>query len=107
MYTDDYKLISIIPTEEMIEVACNTYNSNDGSVPVNILMKEILTSALWVAPVIKQDFEILRSPKDHEVAQFVTSLTNTAIEYKDSQQLRNRLRHLVLLFVDQLKNTKQ
>jgi hypothetical protein len=45
-----------------------------------------------------------RATKDHEIAKFVTELTVIANEYQGTQQLRNRLRGIVLSFVEKYKH---
>lgn len=44
-----------------------------------------------------------RATKDHEIAKFVSELTAIANEYQGTQQLRNRLRGVVLSFVEKYK----
>jgi hypothetical protein len=45
-----------------------------------------------------------RATKDHEIAKFVSELTAIANEYQGTQQLRNRLRGVVLNFIEKYKS---
>lgn len=45
----------------------------------------------------------LTFPKDHEVAQLINQLRDVAIEFHDTQQLRERITRLVKPFVDKIR----